>query len=268
MADVILRISGVGKTFATDGGRSSLLALDDINLDIKLGEFVSLVGPSGCGKTTLLKMMIGLVSCEEGEIFLRDAPVKGIPHNIGFVFQEPALLPWRTVYENVALALEAKHMSSVEKRVAVARYLELTGLADFAKFPPYQLSGGMQHRVAIARGLVGAPDVLLMDEPFVALDALTRGKLQADLARIVEETRTTAVLVTHDVDEALFLSDRIAVFSARPGRLQEVISVPLPRPRLMKEFRLDTAVTQLRDQVFELIESQEMAPSLSGSRAS
>lgn len=261
MAEVVLRVGSVGKTFATDGGRSRLRVLDAINLDIARGEFVSLVGPSGCGKTTLLKMMVGLVRCEEGQILLRDAPVKGIPQNIGFVFQEPALLPWQSVYRNVALALEAKHMSSGEKRIAVERYLELTGLADFADFPPYQLSGGMQRRVAIARGLVGSPDVLLMDEPFVALDALTRGKLQADLATIVEETGITVVLVTHDVDEALFLSDRIAVFSARPGRLLELIAVPLSRPRRMKEFRLEPAVAQLRDQVYELIESQDMGQS-------
>ncbi len=254
-ADVILRVGGVTKRFPTEGGRSTLTAVDDVSLQIRRGEVVCLVGPSGCGKTTLLKMMVGLVKPDEGEIALRDSPVRGIPHNIGFVFQEPALLPWKTVHRNVDLALEAKHMSTAERRAAVQRYLELTGLGEFGNFPPYQLSGGMQRRVALARGLVGSPDILMLDEPFVSLDALTRSALQQELANIIHETETTTVFVTHDVDEAVFLADRVAVMSARPGHLQEIVDIPLKRPRQLKEVRSDPLAVELRDHIYGLIES-------------
>lgn len=251
-SDSVLRVDGVIKRFDASGG--PLTAVDDVSLTIRRGEVVSLVGPSGCGKTTLLKMMVGLIGADEGTIHLRDEEVRGIPHNIGFVFQEPALLPWKSVHRNVELALDAKRMPAAEKRAAVARYLELTGLADFADFPPYQLSGGMQRRVALARGLVGAPDVLMLDEPFVALDALTRSALQQELATIIEETGTTSVFVTHDVDEAVFLSDRVFVMTARPGRIQEVVDVPLPRPRELKAVRANTRAIALRNHIHDLIE--------------
>ena len=250
--DVVLRVMGVTKRFDVQGG--PLTAVDNVDLEVGRGEVVGLVGPSGCGKTTLLKMMVGLVVADEGEIQLRNQLVRGIPQNIGFVFQEPALLPWKTVHRNVELALDAKRMPAAAKRAAVDRNLALTGLADFAKFPPYQLSGGMQRRVALARGLVGAPDVLMLDEPFVALDALTRSALQQELANIIHETGTTTVFVTHDVEEALFLSDRVAVMTARPGRIQEIVAVPLSRPRDLKEFRLDPDANELRAHIFELIE--------------
>jgi ABC-type nitrate/sulfonate/bicarbonate transport system ATPase subunit len=252
--DVVLSVGGVTKRFATKGG-APLTAVDDVSLQIRRGEVVSLVGPSGCGKTTLLKMMVGLVKPDAGEIVLRDSPVRGIPHNIGFVFQEPALLPWKSVHRNVDLALEAKHMSKEERQAAVERYLKLTGLGDFGNFPPYQLSGGMQRRVALARGLVGSPDVLMLDEPFVALDALTRSSLQQELANIIHETQISAVFVTHDVDEAVFLSDRVAVLSARPGRLQEIVEIPLERPRVLKDVRTDLHAVELRDHIYNLIES-------------
>ena len=252
LGDVVLRVTGVTKRFDAQGG--PLTAVDNVDLEVGRGEVVSLVGPSGCGKTTLLKMMVGLVVADEGEIHLRNERVRGIPHNIGFVFQDPALLPWKTVHRNVELALDAKKMPASEKRAAVDRYLALTGLADFAKFPPYQLSGGMQRRVALARGLVGAPDVLMLDEPFVALDALTRSALQQELANIIHETGTTTVFVTHDVEEAVFLSDRVAVMTARPGRIQEIVEVALPRPRDLKDFRLDPSANELRAHIFELIE--------------
>jgi ABC-type nitrate/sulfonate/bicarbonate transport system ATPase subunit len=251
-ADDVLRVDGVTKRFDASGG--PLTAVDDVSLRIRRGEVVTLVGPSGCGKTTLLKMMVGLVKPDDGAIHLRGERVTGIPHNIGFVFQDPALLPWKTVHRNVELALDAKKMSSAEKRAAVDRYLALTGLADFAKFPPYQLSGGMQRRVALARGLVGSPDVLMLDEPFVALDALTRSALQQELATIIEDTGTTSVFVTHDVDESVFLSDRVLVMTARPGRIQEVVTVPLQRPRVLKDVRVDPLANELRNHIHELIE--------------
>jgi NitT/TauT family transport system ATP-binding protein len=252
LGDVVVRVAGVTKRYVTKA--SSLTAVDDVSLQIRRGEVVSLVGPSGCGKTTLLKMMVGLIRPDAGEIVLRDARVQGVPHNIGFVFQEPALMPWKTVHRNVEVALEAKHMPAAERKAAVMRYLDLTGLGEFGSFPPYQLSGGMQRRVALARGLVGSPDVLMLDEPFVALDALTRSQLQQELANIIEETATTTIFVTHDVDEAVFLSDRVAVMTARPGRLQEIVTVPLARPRQLKEIRSDPVAVAIRDHIYELIE--------------
>jgi ABC-type nitrate/sulfonate/bicarbonate transport system ATPase subunit len=202
-------------------------------------------------------MMVGLTAIDRGEITLRGGRVEGVPDNVGFVFQEPALLPWRSVAENVDLALESKKWPRERRQEAVDRFLELTGLSAFAGYPPYQLSGGMQRRVALARGLVGAPDVLFLDEPFVALDALTRQRLQQDLARIVAETETTAVLITHDVEEALFLSDRVFVISARPGRIRDVVSVDLLRPRELKEFLVEPAVGELRTRILSLIEDAD-----------
>jgi sulfonate transport system ATP-binding protein len=259
LPQTILRVTGVNKSFPAIDGHSTLRVLEDIDLEVAQGEFVTLVGPSGCGKTTLLRMMVGLTSCDEGNIALRDEPVRGIPGNIGFVFQEPALLPWRSVYGNVDLALAAKKWPKAQRRTEVERFLDLVGLSAFATYPPYQLSGGMQRRVAIARGLVGAPDILFMDEPFVALDAMTRHKVQADLAKIVAETKTTTLLITHDVEEALFLSDRVIVLSPRPGRVQDVITIDHPRPRQMTEFLTDPAVNELRARILWLIEGAEAA---------
>ena len=253
VADVVLRVSGVTKRYPAHDG-STLTALDDVDLRIRRSEVVSLVGPSGCGKTTLLKMMVGLVTPDEGAIHLRDERVDKVPHDIGFVFQEPALMPWKTVHKNVDLALEAKHLSKAARKKAVEHYLELTGLGEFGDYAPYQLSGGMQRRVALARGLVGSPDVLMLDEPFVALDALTRSALQQELATIIHQTGTTTVFVTHDVDEAVFLSDRVVVLTARPGRLQEIVDVPLARPRELKQIRSDPVAGAIRDHIYDLIE--------------
>jgi NitT/TauT family transport system ATP-binding protein len=262
MSGVILRVDRVSKSFSAADGHSTLPVLENIDLEIEQGEFVSLVGPSGCGKTTLLRMMVGLTACDEGEIVLRDQRVKGIPDNIGFVFQEPALLPWRSVYDNIDLALSAKRWPKETRKTEVNRYLEMVGLSAFASYPPYQLSGGMQRRVAMARGLVGAPDILFMDEPFVALDAMTRHKVQTDLARIVAETGTTCVFITHDVEESLFLSDRVVVLSPGPGRVQDVILIDQPRPRQMTEFLTDPAVNELRARILWLIEGAEMTEAL------
>ena len=253
-----IRVESLNKRYVVDGGRSRLTVLESIDLTIENGEFVSLVGPSGCGKTTLLKMMAGLVRHDEGRISLRGKEVTGIPAGIGFVFQEPGLLPWRTVYRNVELALEASSLSGKAKRERVLRYLEMMGLAKFAQYPPYQLSGGMQQRVGLARALVVEPQVLFMDEPFGSLDALTRSRLQEELTRVVGMTGTTTVFVTHDVDEAVFLSDRIVVLSARPGRVQAVLEVELARPRDRASYRVDPSVALLRSEILALIEGQEM----------
>jgi sulfonate transport system ATP-binding protein len=248
-------VAGASKSFAVGGPGELLPVLRDIRFDVGVGEFMALVGPSGCGKTTLLKMMAGLESIDSGSILIRGKVVRGVPLNIGFVFQEPGLLPWRTARQNVEIGLAAQKKSRAEVNAAVDRYLAITGLTDYADFPPYRLSGGMQQRVALARALVGEPDVLLMDEPFGALDAITRARLQDELVEIIQKTHTSTVLVTHDVEEAIYCSDRMAVFGPRPTGVQELLNVPLSRPRSRREWVECAELVQLREQVLGILNS-------------
>ncbi len=199
--------------------------------------------------------MAGLEVPDSGSVYIRGEPVVGVPFHIGFVFQEPGLLPWRTVRQNVELGLAAHKPTPTRKREAVDRYLGITGLMDFADYHPYQLSGGMQQRTALARALVAEPDVLLMDEPFGSLDAITRGRLQEELVVIVQGIGTTTVLVTHDVEEALFCSDRMAVFGPRPAGLQRVLDVPLSRPRTRASFVESGNLVDLRREVLVILNS-------------
>lgn len=232
MAESMIEIRGVGKHFQQRKGSINVV-LEDVNLTIRRGEFLSLVGQSGCGKTTLLRMIGGLAPYAPGEIRVRGQLVTDVPPRIGFVFQNAALMPWKTVRENVLVGLNEtrKEMSRQEKRDRVEQQLELTGLAKAGDYLPRQLSGGMQQRCGLARALVAEPDVLLMDEPFGAVDALTRIRLQEELATIVDRTEATVVFVTHDVEEAVFLADRVAVMTMGPGTIKEVVDVDLPRPR-------------------------------------
>jgi NitT/TauT family transport system ATP-binding protein len=209
--------------------RQRVLALDDVNLDVADGEIVSLIGPSGCGKSTLLRMIAGLDTEFEGELSWTRTPQPG--KDIGFVFQEPALLPWRTIERNVAFGLEVQKDRPADLRERVQQLLKLVGLEEFAKSFPKELSGGMRQRAAIARALAYDPRVLLMDEPFGALDAITRDRLNDDLLRIWEQTRKTIILVTHSVEEAAYLSDRVVVMTSRPGRIRNIHRVPLDRHR-------------------------------------
>jgi ABC-type nitrate/sulfonate/bicarbonate transport system ATPase subunit len=224
-----LVVDRVSKTFHLEG--AAVPALDDVSLTIAPGEFVSIVGASGCGKSTLLRLLVGLDAEFEGELRLDGRPVRGVGLERGIVFQDHRLLPWLTVRDNVELALDPAAVGAKERRRLVAEHLRLVGLAGFEDAYPRQLSGGMAQRAAIARSLVTRPSVLFLDEPLGALDALTRLRLQDELLRIWETERTTMVLVTHDVDEALYLSDRVVVLRARPGKVQEIVPVPLPRPR-------------------------------------
>ncbi|WP_405825912.1 ABC transporter ATP-binding protein [Streptomyces sp. NBC_00838] len=224
----LLSVRGVHKTY-TAARRSKVVALEDVDLDVGEGEIVALIGPSGCGKSTLLRMMAGLDTDFEGDLSWSVPPRPG--KDIGFVFQEPALLPWRTVRRNVSLGLEAQRDTSEQGREQVATLLDLVGLTDFADSFPKELSGGMRQRTAIARALAYNPRILLMDEPFGALDAITRDRLHDDLLRIWETTHKTIVLVTHSVEEATYLADRVAVMSARPGRIKALHTVPLSRER-------------------------------------
>lgn len=261
-------VNHVGKRF-WQGKSGTLLALQDVSLEIERGEFVSIIGASGCGKTTLLRMIAGLTAYDTGEIRVRGQVVKGIPPRVGFVFQAPSLLPWRSVWDNVESGLGADRstLSGAERSRRVQAQIDLTGLAGFEKYFPHQLSGGMQQRVGLARALAGEPEVLLMDEPLGALDAFTRMRIQQELASIIDRTGSTTVFVTHDVDEAVFFADRIIVMATMPGRVAEVINVPMPRPRVRAEMFGDPEVARIRDEV--LIRATEgflvAAPSSGGS---
>lgn len=224
-----LSLHGVDKRFPLKEGE--LHVLDDISLDIRQGEFVSIVGGSGCGKSTLLRLLVGLEEASGGSLRLDGVPIRGTDPARGIVFQDHRLYPWLTVEDNVLLALANSPLDKAERLARVHAHLELVGLRHFARAWPAQLSGGMSQRVAIARGLVNRPKVLLLDEPFGALDALTRAQLQDELARIWQTEGITTVLVTHDVDEAVLLGDRVVVMEPRPGRIRRIVPVNLPHPR-------------------------------------
>jgi len=213
--------------------RTRLVALRDVSLRVGRGEFLAIVGPSGCGKTTLINMIAGFVTPLTGTVTVRGEPVEGPGADRAMVFQDYALLPWRTVERNVEFAIENRRgrVPGPERRRRIDRALELVGLAGFEKSYPHELSGGMRQRVGIARALVGEPEILLMDEPFGAVDAMTREAMQAELEKIIAETRQTVVFITHSIDEAITLGDRIVVVSNRPGTIREIIDVDLPRPR-------------------------------------
>ena len=222
-----------------------LAVLDDITLRVRPGEFVSVVGASGCGKSTLLRLIAGLDADYRGTIRVAGEPVRDTSLERGIVFQDHRLFPWLTASQNIHAALRNAPLSAKEKRAAVAEHIALVGLNGFENAYPHELSGGMAQRVAIARGLVNRPRVLLLDEPFGALDALTRGRLQNELQRIWEHERITMILVTHDVDEALYLGDRVVTMAPRPGRIERIVDVALPRPRE----RSDPRFIRLRDAV-------------------
>ncbi|MCG8908595.1 ABC transporter ATP-binding protein [Pseudomonas sp. DP-17] len=224
-----LAIQGLSKAYSIDG--RSLPVLENIDLAVRPGEFVSIVGASGCGKSSLLRLIVGLENDYSGRILLDGQPVTGTSLERGIVFQDHRLFPWKTVEDNVALALKNQKLSRAEKRERVAEHLELVGLTGFEQAYPHQLSGGMAQRAAIARALITRPKVLLLDEPFGALDALTRVRLQHELQRIWVQQRSTMIMVTHDVEEALYLGDRVIVMDARPGRIRHEVRVDLPHPR-------------------------------------
>lgn len=224
-----LAIHGLSKAYSIDG--RSLPVLENIDLAVRPGEFVSIVGASGCGKSSLLRLIVGLENDYAGRIQLDGQAVTGTSLERGIVFQDHRLFPWKTVEQNIALALKNHKLSRAEKRERVADHLELVGLTGFEQAYPHQLSGGMAQRAAIARALITRPKVLLLDEPFGALDALTRVRLQHELQRIWVQQRSTMIMVTHDVEEALYLGDRVIVMDPRPGRIRHEVKVDLPHPR-------------------------------------
>lgn len=227
----ILSADHLTHTFANANG--GVKALDRVSFQVDAQEFVCVIGPSGCGKTTLLRLLGGLQPPTEGQVLLEGAPLTGPRRRIGFVFQKANLMPWRTVLANVALPLELQNVEHTEAARRALELIELVGLTGFEQTLPRDLSGGMEQRVAIARALIHNPDVLLLDEPFGALDALTRERMSIELLRIWDARKTTVVMVTHSIPEALFLADRVLVFSPRPGQIRLTLAVPLSRPRRM-----------------------------------
>lgn len=231
-----VEIKHLDKFFA--GQTAPLHVLDQINLNIQPGEFVSIVGNSGCGKSTLLRLLVGLDAEFEGSILIDGQAINGTSLERGIVFQDHRLFPWLNVEQNVALALEKSRLSKAQKKELIDYHLDLVQLSTFKQAYPSQLSGGMSQRVAIARSLVNRPQILLLDEPFGALDALTRANLQQELQRILASEKITTILVTHDVEEAALLGDRVVVMQPNPGRIKRIVNVDLPRPRKREDFRL------------------------------
>jgi NitT/TauT family transport system ATP-binding protein len=232
--EVILQVSHLHKTF--DSGGKSTLALKDINFTTHRREFVCVVGPSGCGKSTLIRILAGLEQHSAGDVLLEGHPVRGPGSDRGMVFQGYTLFPWLTVKRNVMFGLEVNGHGRLESEREAMQWLQLIGLDKFAESYPHQLSGGMKQRVAIVRALANQPRILLMDEPFGALDAQTRCRMQAHLLEIWRKIDITIVFITHDLDEAIYLADRIIVLSAHPGEVQEIIEVPVSRPRRIEQF--------------------------------
>ena len=251
-------VSGFRHFFATADG--PVQATDTVDLAIAAGEFVTLVGPSGCGKTTLLKAIAGFIDPSEGAIVCDGKPVRGPGRDRGVVFQELAILPWRTVRRNISHGLEIARVPRREREGIVARLIELTGLSGFEHRYPHELSGGMRQRVAVARTWAADPDVILMDEPFAAVDAMTRLTLQEELARLCAATNKTVFFITHSVDEAVFLADRVLVMTRRPGRIKAVIEVPgRLAGRDWQSFKLDPAMQAIVEKVLGLVREERGA---------
>ena len=231
-----IKIENLSMKYPNKNGGEPVTALQNVNLDIKQGEFISLLGPSGCGKTTLLRIIADLLQPTEGKITVRGETPRDIrlKKKYGVVFQNPVLYDWRTIRRNICMPMELMGMKKAERTKQVTKRLDLVGLQDFGKRYPYELSGGMQQRVGIARALAINPEILLMDEPFSALDEFTREKLHVDLLEIWRKTNKTVIFVTHNISEAVFLSDRVVVLSPHPGRVSTVIDINLPRPRDME----------------------------------
>jgi len=250
--EAYIRIKDLRKVFKRDNVET--VALENFSLDIKKGELITLVGPSGCGKTTILRLIAGLEEPTSGEVTIDGKPCTVPGSDRGMVFQDFALFPWRSVRKNVEFGLEVAGVPKEERRERAEKYIKLAGLEKFIDSRVHELSGGMKQRVGIARALVGHPGVILMDEPFGALDAQTRNIMQVQLLKILASTDQTIIFVTHSVDEAVFLSDRIIVLSKRPATIKEIICIPWPRPR----DRADPDFTKLRKKILTELEKENV----------
>lgn len=264
-----LKVVELKKVFE-DKKRGDIVALEGLNFSVEEGEFFCILGPSGCGKSTLLQLIVGLESPTAGEILIDGAPVAGPRRDCGIVFQEYALFPWKTVRENIEFGPKMRRVAKEERREIAQRYIELTGLQGFEAHYPHEISGGMKQRVAIARALANEPEVFLMDEPFAAVDAQLREILQQEILRIWAQTKKTIVFVTHQIEESIFLADRVLVMTARPGKVKEIIEVDLPRPR-QQDIRVGPHFQQIardiRQKVWEEVAlkgSPELSPNAVG----
>ncbi|BFU41794.1 ABC transporter ATP-binding protein [Krasilnikovia sp. MM14-A1004] len=249
-----IQFEDLGKSFQARG--TTVTALQDINLTVRSGEFLVIVGPSGCGKSTLLDLLGGLTEPTSGRILVDGVEISGPGLDRGVVFQQYALLPWRTAQSNVEFGLEAKRVPRRERAARAREYLDLVGLSGFHDRYPHELSGGMKQRVAIARSLAFDPDVLLMDEPFAALDAQTRDGLQDELLRIWEKTGKTIVFITHGIEEAVYLGQRVAVMTSRPGRIKQIVDVPLTARSATEDLRSDPAFAHYRHEIWSLLRTE------------
>jgi NitT/TauT family transport system ATP-binding protein len=250
---IMLRAEGLSKTFAGRGSREDLEVLRNISFEVSAGEFVSIIGPSGCGKTTLLRILHGLELPTSGAVKVWDKPVVAPAPSRAIVFQHFNLFPWLTVTQNVAFGLEVAHYPPVECADRALHFVRLVGLEGFGGHFPNEISGGMQQRVGLARALALDPELLLLDEPFGSLDAITREQLQREIAGILAATGKTVVFITHNMDEAIFFSDRILVMSARPGRIVDDVPVNLPRPRGASAMWADRQFAGLRERLWTLL---------------
>ncbi|AEV68884.1 ABC transporter ATP-binding protein [Acetivibrio clariflavus] len=251
-------IKNINKVFSikrNNSNKKEFVAIKDVNLNIKAGEFLTIVGPSGCGKSTLLDIIAGLSKPSSGEIYIDNKIITGPALDRGIVLQGYALFPWRTVRHNVEFGLEIKGVKKKDRREISQRFIKLVGLEGFEDRYPYELSGGMRQRVAIARALAYDPEVLLMDEPFAAIDAQTRETMQDELLRIWEETNKTIIFVTHSIEEAVGLADRVAIMSANPGYIKEIVDVDLPRPRRIGDIRNSTNFSWITHRVWEILQN-------------
>lgn len=250
-----IEIDGVNKIFSTKRGK--VTALQDVSFDVAEHEFIAVVGTSGCGKSTLLRILGGLVTATDGVVRIDGSPVQGPVSEIGIVFQTPVLLPWRSVRRNIELPLDIRKLDRQRYADEVTKLIKLVGLEGFEERSPYELSGGMQQRVSLCRALIHQPSLLLMDEPFGALDAMTREAMNIEVQRIWMETKKTIVLVTHSISEAVFLADRVVVMTSRPGQVKEIVPVDLERPRTFASMKSETyhsAVGRVR----QLLNAQAM----------
>lgn len=255
-AQPMLELRDVGRSFRSPDG-SEVVVLKDINLSINEGEFISLVGASGCGKSTLLRLIDGLLETTEGQVLVHGQPVSGPGTDRAMVFQQDCLLPWRTVIDNVAYGQILAGVSKAQAHAEAQKFIDMVGLKGFEQYYPHQISGGMRQRANVARALAVNPKVLLMDEPFAALDAQTREIMQRELLRIWRTQRKTVLFVTHQIDEAVFLSDRVIVLGTRPGTVRADIRVNLPRPRNLS-LKRTTEFAELVDKIWSLIEDEVM----------
>jgi NitT/TauT family transport system ATP-binding protein len=254
----MITLNGLTKVFGaeqgTDGG---VVALDNVSLDIRENEFLTIIGPSGCGKTTLLRVLAGLIPYDRGEVTINGRPVRGPGPDRAVVFQSFALMPWANVLTNVAFGLELRGVPRAERDASARRWIKLVGLTGFEERLPKELSGGMQQRVGLARALAVDPQMLLMDEPFGALDEQTRRLLQEGLLQVWEQERKTVVFITHSMEEAVLLGDRVLLMTPRPGRVQEIIDVPIPRPRGRETEKLPTFV-EIKEYLWEQLRSWQV----------